>query len=167
MPTDDRSEALLDAVTSRDADGIVRLLAAGADPRGRDGEGVPLLRHAADTGDVALVRPFLDAGAPVDLADQYGVTPLMCAVMAGAPAAELVDLLVACGVDVNSHGDPDEDGHTVLTRALETPAEPIIAALLAAGADPNAARGDGWTPPMLAAQDGPPATVPAAARRRR
>lgn len=139
-----------DAVTRGDSAALIRLLADGVDPATfNDGEPVALL--AAETGKVELVRPFLDAGLPVDW-ECLGLTPLMCAVFAGS--VPLVEFLIARGADVDhSYGGPEPA--TALTGVLES-AEllPVVSVLLRAGADPSLARADGWTPLMMAAHGG-------------
>ncbi|MFD1538753.1 ankyrin repeat domain-containing protein [Nonomuraea guangzhouensis] len=144
--------AVLDAVSRGDSAALVRLFAEGVDPA-VSSDGHPVVHDAADTGEVDLVRPFLDAGLSVDTEDVLmGWTPLMCAV--GVGRLPLVEFLISAGADVNRIGRGTESG-TVLTLALEL-AEPlaIVSVLLRAGADPNLSRPDGWTPLMLAAYEG-------------
>lgn len=56
--------------------------------------------------------------------------------------------LLAHGADVN-YRSPRGKGETVLTMAC-TIHPKLVDLYLASGADPNLARGDGWTPLMLA-----------------
>lgn len=149
------TERLAEAIEACDAAAVVASLAAGADPRARDDEGTLLVLRAAETGDVTMVRAFLDAGAPIDVADDGGWTPLFVAITDGN--VELAELLIARGASCASReGGVGSQGDTVITAALSSPAAgALIPALLRAGADPNAPRGDGWTPLMLVAQDGP------------
>lgn len=157
---------VLAAIAAGDGAAVARHLAGLDDANLRDDEGMPLILSAADTGDVDLVRPFLDAGVAVDtVAESIDWTPLISAVQAGDAAVPLVAELIARGADVN-HRESCE-GATVLAMALSTrnlnenqgASADTVAALLDAGADPNQARADGWTPLMLAAQDGNPAVV--------
>ncbi|MBG6092163.1 ankyrin repeat domain-containing protein [Actinomadura viridis] len=149
----DSDQALLDAISSGDSAALTRLFADGADPATGNGDGDPVVLDAADTGKVELVRPFLDAGLPVDAESDLGTTPLMCAVSTGS--LPLVEFLVSRGADVNRVQRGGVEPGTVLTWALEL-AEPlaIVSALLRAGADPDLPRPDGWTPLMLAAFHG-------------
>ncbi|GAA2121004.1 hypothetical protein GCM10009780_81280 [Actinomadura alba] len=80
----DTAEALLDAITSGDSAALTRLFADDVDPATSNDDGDPMVLDAADTGKVELVRPFLDAGLPVDPESDLGITPLMCAVSTGS-----------------------------------------------------------------------------------
>ena len=154
---------MLDAIVAADAAALARLLDGVPGVDLRDEDGTPLILLAADSGDLDLVRPFLDAGTPVDTVhERHGWTPLISAVHAGDVAAPLVAELIARGADVNRL--VTDDGETALTLAvggeLAAPASAgIVGMLIRAGADPDRPRGDGWTPLMLAAQGGDPAVV--------
>lgn len=146
------NEALLDAISVGDPVAVARALAGGADP-GTDEDDLPAMLVAADTGEVDLVRPFLEAGHPVDTANEWGRTPLMCAVSVGR--LPLVEFLVGEGADVNRGEHDITEASTVLTAAFElADPVPIVSVLLRAGADATDARPDGWTPLMLAAVRG-------------
>ncbi|MFG1960030.1 ankyrin repeat domain-containing protein [Nonomuraea sp. NPDC049028] len=149
---DDPAAAVLDAVARGDSAALIRLFAQNVDPA-VSGEFHLVAYDAADTGQIDLVRPFLDAGLPVDAeVSSSGWTPLMCAV--GARSLPLVEFLISAGADVNRAGRGAEAA-TVLTLALElAESQAIVSALLRAGADPNLSRPDGWTPLMLAALEG-------------
>ena len=68
---------LLDAVSADNVDQVRRLLAAGADPNERHGDGATALMLAAHAGKLDLVRTLIDAGADVNLTDERGWGPLM------------------------------------------------------------------------------------------
>ncbi|WP_432833580.1 ankyrin repeat domain-containing protein [Dactylosporangium sp. CA-092794] len=152
--------ALLEAITARDAAALALLFTSGADPAAVDEDGIPLLIFAAESGDVELVRTFLDAGLPAD-ADcgyQRGTTALICAARQGH--LPLVEFLLTRRADPNRVERGDVEPGTALTFAMERPdPAPLVAALLAAGADPNLPRPDHWTPLMLAASYGHEAVV--------
>jgi hypothetical protein len=70
----DRAAALLDAVKYGRTDEVRQLLARGADARGRDEYGIPMLSWARN---VDIAKMLLAAGAPVDAVGSNGLTPLM------------------------------------------------------------------------------------------
>ena len=88
------AQALLDAIATGESGTLAGLLASGVDPATRDG-GRPVVLDAAETGEVGLVRPFLDAGLPVDMESDRGTTALMCAV--SAASLPLVEFLISEG----------------------------------------------------------------------
>jgi ankyrin repeat protein/beta-lactamase regulating signal transducer with metallopeptidase domain len=129
---------------------------------------------AVRTGDLAVLRQVLDAGADPEEAGQDGQRPLMVAV--DADNADMARALLEAGADVNVHDGHgatplqravagsrsdmvqvllqhgpdtearDRDGNTPLLAALPARAEQSVELLLAAGADPNAADSMGRTP---------------------
>lgn len=151
---------LLALIEAGDADGLRRALAAGADPRATDDEDVPLALLAAETGRVELVAPFVEGGLPIDHGDRLGITLLHAAVMTGAAALPLVAWLLARGADPDRMALDDDDAKAPLHSALEGgDGGAIVRALVRAGADVDARRGDGWTPLMLASHAGDAALV--------
>lgn len=91
-----------------------------------------------------LALRFLECGAEAFAVDACGRSPLDVAV--DAAVVPLVVALVERGADVNWR---DKHGRTALFGALQLPepvALPIVKALLAAGADPEAAAANGETP---------------------
>ena len=155
------STALMWAVAEGHA-GIVReLLAAGADPRASTVKGFTPLLYAARNGDVPMARTLLAAGVDVDHTGADGTHALPYAIILGHDA--FAHFLIDEGADPNAsmggvralhatvgrvdtwlgdwnrrHGGSDRY-RTIGRRAIEsTRALPLVEALLARGADPNA-----------------------------
>ncbi|BCW85219.1 MAG: ankyrin repeat domain-containing protein [Paenarthrobacter ureafaciens] len=100
-----------------------------------DDEAVALahtLFDAAREGNSALLRGYLDAGAPATLTNAAGDSLLMLAAYHGHE--ETVQLLVHHGADVNSANDR---GQTPLAGAVFKGYTGVARALLDAGADPD------------------------------
>jgi len=169
------------------AEDVVRLLLAhGANPNARLkkpimqrqhtfgdgalGDGATPLMRAAKSGDVALLRQLLAAGADPKLELPNGSTAMMFAAGLGwrngsalAPsydqgseddAVEAIRLLRSAGMDLQA---PDHNGDTPLHAAVGgRKSEKIIRYLLAEGADPTAANAKGVTPLTLAETRGTP-----------
>ncbi|ERI37803.2 ankyrin [Arthrobacter sp. AK-YN10] len=90
------------------------------------------LFDAAREGNSALLRGYLDAGAPATLTNAAGDSLLMLAAYHGHE--ETVQLLVHHGADVNSANDR---GQTPLAGAVFKGYTGVARALLDAGADPD------------------------------
>ena len=90
------------------------------------------LLDAARTGDAETVRAFLDNGAPANLRDASGNSPLMLAAYHGH--AELVRELAARGADADLANDR---GQSPLAGAAFKGFTDVATALLEAGADPH------------------------------
>ena len=91
---------------------------------------------------------LLAAGANLNTADAYGVTPICIAAHKGH--LQVVGMLLAAGADRNA---ADEYGATPILAAAENGNHQIVDMLLAAGADKNAAD-DGRTPIFVEAWNG-------------
>src|SRR5688572_25368823 len=168
------------AATNGSASMIDRLLKAGAKPnepltQARD----TALMMAARTGGTGAIRLLVEAGADVNVKETWGgTTALMWAVSEGH--LEAARLLIAAGADVKARSNfvaaangRGFEGRTPLTNATDAkPAEfasgwltPLMLAareghvelsrlLVSAGADVNAAAGDGKTALALAIFNG-------------
>ena len=91
------------------------------------------LLDLARTGDVDGLVPYLDAGAPVDLADEAGNTLLMLAAYHGQ--ASLVGELARRGADVDAL---NARGQSPLAGAVFKGEVEVVTALLERGADLDA-----------------------------
>ena len=85
---------LLDLVKNGDADGLRAALAAGLskNPCNKDGES--LLHLICRRGDSSLLSVMLEAGCDIQVADDYGRTPLHDACWAAKPAFAVVEMLL-------------------------------------------------------------------------
>ena len=90
------------------------------------------LLDAARNGDSAPLLSLIDQGAPVDLRDSSGNSPLMLAAYHGH--AELVRELAARGADVDLANDR---GQSPLAGVAFKGFTDVAQVLLEAGADPN------------------------------
>lgn len=90
------------------------------------------LFEMARAGNATTLGAYVDAGAPVDLANEAGDTLVMLAAYHGHPSA--VRSLVARGADVNRANDK---GQTPLAGAVFKGVDDVVRILLEAGADPH------------------------------
>jgi uncharacterized protein len=114
---------------------------------------------AVKLGDLTAVQRLIAAGADSNARDEDGATALMLAAHAGQ--LPLVAALLAAGADVNVN---DALGWTALSKSvynaeLKRGFADVSAALIAAGANLEAAIGYGVRPLMLAAGYGETAVV--------
>ena len=137
------------------------LVTRGAQVNTRDEEGRTALMHAVDRGDVEVVEALLQAGADASVVNQAGATALMYALQEPSPynpqetakltkrRIESARLLLARGKigDINA---PNEDGETLLMRAINLGEPELVKALLDRGADANRSDVLGRTSVILA-----------------
>ena len=144
----DGSTALLWAVYYDDDDTVGVLLGAGADANAANEYGEAPLSLAASKRNRAIAATLLDAGADPHAVKPSGETVLMAAARAGSLA--VVELLLPRGVDVNAR-EPDRR-QTALMFAAAGRHRDVAEALVAAGADVNAASTGGSTALHFAVQ---------------
>jgi len=139
-----------DAIVANDIERVRYLLAHGAHPDARDGEGYTPLINATRFSFVEVATYLAEHKADVNLGDRNDWTPLMYAAWQDNP--ELVSMLMKHGAKIDVVA---VDGLTPLAIAAQNGKIKAAEALVAAGADVNApvAKG-GYTPLMLAAISG-------------
>lgn len=155
-------DQLLRAVLEKNIDEMKRLVAAGANPDGKDLWGLPLL-FAIDTGDKRVVKEILDLGAQINLSRKEKLDACSFASLASLrlDSLEIFNFLLERGLNVNC-----KEPHRGATALIELAGErrlwrwewrhrpkdpmavklvdpkPLIQRLIAAGANVNAT--DGW-----------------------
>lgn len=123
---------LFRAAESGSAECVRLLLAAGADPKSRDSSKRTAMYYARSVG---VVQALLQAGLPLEDADEYGWSPLDNAVSDGEDALPRVRALIEAGANVNAAHDR---GYTVFMSAVGSGRYPALLRLLvASGADPH------------------------------
>ena len=142
------------AVLNGDRAALATALEGGADPNAADSYGWTPLHFVALIARIisepVLVAELVAAGADPDARDLAGMTPLDNAAMYYGGMA-VVEALLAGGADPGSAGARrDNDGHSALHHAAMALQMEVIAALLEAGADPEAVDLEGNTPLDLA-----------------
>lgn len=142
---------LADAAQERDSTAINAILSArGANPNGVQVDGTTALHWASHFNDRALVERLIKAGADVNAANRYGVTPLMLASEHGQGSG-VVEKLLAAGARPDT---ATQEGETALLLASRAGDTASVRLLLAKGAAVYAA--EGWrrqTPLMWAAAE--------------
>lgn len=140
-------------------EGILRLIAAGADIHSPDKYGITPLKQACNVGSRRIVAALLEAGARrVGVTGDPDTRPspwdeslpeLHLAARDGDPS--IVRLLLRDGADV---AEVDRTGRTPLYWAAHFGRDAAVRVLLDAGADPNAPSGRGLSPLRMAAFGG-------------
>lgn len=131
-----------------DTASVRRLLAAGADPFARDGEGRTPFRVAADSGAVGVLRLLAGPEARLGLRDEESLTPLERALASRVWAA--ADALLDAGARPDAAGE----GWGAVHYAAREGAGPVLHRLLEEGAEPDPGPDDDWRPITLAAYNG-------------
>ena len=135
--------ALLRAIATDDLETVQQLVRAHARVDGMDSQLTPL-SAAAQRGNVALLQVLLRAGADVNRSGADGLTPLTHAAQRNHLSA--VQVLVRAGARVVGSGSASANGVDLLNNAVRQSSVPMVEALLAGGADPNAPDADGLSP---------------------
>ena len=104
-----------------------------------------LVRGAAESGRVGVVKVLTLAGADLNSLDPQGQTALGRAALQGD--RDLVQTLIDSGADING---PDLQGITPLASAVYGGHSELVSLLLEAGADVSVQDREGWTPLMAA-----------------
>lgn len=124
---------------------IALLLARGASPWMVDDYGTTVL-HEAGSAAVATMLLDLVGDGQVDVSDDDGVTPLVCAVQLGK--ADVAEVYLARGADVTTRLPRTTE--SLLHFAARSGDARLVACLLAHGADPRATDGGGALPVHVA-----------------
>src|SRR4029077_9368775 len=153
--SDDGTTPLM-AATHSGQDATIRfLLDKGADVLMRNHRGWSALLFAAGRGLAATGEVMVERGASVNAASSDGWTPMLIAASERSPA--FLRMLLKHQANV---GQRTPDGRTGLILACEDNEEMgppdlyTVQVLLDAGAEPNAADHEGWTPLMMIARYG-------------
>ena len=94
------------------------------------------LHQAVVSGDGAVVQRLIRSGTDVNVANRYGVTPLLLAAQRGR--GDLIDALLKAGANVKRAEARMPEGQTLLMHAARTGDIASIKALITAGSNVNA-----------------------------
>jgi ankyrin repeat protein len=147
---EDGATALLWAAHWDDLTEAELLLNAGADANAADDHGVTPLGQACENASAAMVARLLAAKADPDAAQVNGLTPLMIAARTGSVA--VVTALLDAGAQVNATTTGTHE--SALMWAVAQRHRDVVGALLARGADVQAAPGQAFSPLLRAARNG-------------
>jgi ankyrin repeat protein len=124
---------IAEALKKRDREAVRALLAQHADVKAPLPDGSTALHWTAHWDDVDTADLIIRAGASVDAADDYGVTPLLLAAENGS--ARMVDVLLKAGANPNL---ALPTGETALMTAARTGRVDVLKSLIGRGVDVNA-----------------------------
>ena len=171
------NDEVIDAVEDGDTEALEDLLSRGANPNAIDSVNLSALMNAVMNQNAEIVRILLEAGAEVNNQDKEGGMPLIQA--ASLPNLEIVQLLIRHGADLQNQGREalinarlynlldnaqalveaginntldaqDNDGNTLLMRAIRHDNIVYAHELIAAGAQVNVKSNNGMTALMIA-----------------
>ena len=166
---------LVDAAKHGDSGAVRSLLKQHAGVNTPEPDGATSLSWAAHWDNLEMADLLIRAGAKVDAANDYGVTPLMLACINGSAAmvdrllkagavatnaafmrctqtgnVEAVKSLLVRGANVNAN--ESRRGQTALMWAAAAKHPEVVRVLIDHGADVHSRSKDGFTPLMFAAQ---------------
>jgi ankyrin repeat protein len=131
---DDGTTPLHWAAHNNDADGVDRLIKAGASLNAKNEYGATPLSEAAMNGNTVIIEKLLKAGADPNLAAADGMTPLM--IVARSTNVKAARLLLEHGANVNAAEDQKKQTALMWASAQNRPE--MVKELVARGADVNA-----------------------------
>jgi uncharacterized protein len=99
-------------------------------------DGTTALHLAVRAGDRPATERLIRSGAQVNVANRYGVTPLLLAAQRGH--AELIDVLLKAGASVKRAEAVLPEGQTLLMHAARTGDVAALKSLITGGSDLNA-----------------------------
>ena len=141
MPVSDKHKELYDASLEGDDARVAQLLEDGVEPdEYKDDDGYTALQRAATRGHHEIVSRLINAGADLNIQNNYENTALHWA--AFYEHNEVTSRLLEAGADLNIQ---NKDGKSCLHFAAEKSQE-IVVKLLEAGADPYLQNNEGKTP---------------------
>lgn len=126
---------LIEAVKNRNIALVHAMLQERVDVNTPQADGATALHWAALLDDVETTDLLIRAGAQVDAANDYGVTPLALACTNGRAGEPVVERLLKAGANPNS---ARQTGETVLMTAARSGSLEAVKLLLDHGADVNA-----------------------------
>jgi ankyrin repeat protein len=124
---------LIDAARNNDHAAAMGFVAERADPNQTESDGTTPLHWAVHHDDAELVRRLLEAGARVDVINDYGASPMSEAAVVANVA--VLEALLDAGADVDSANADGQTALMVVARGGNTAAAKL---LLDRGADVNA-----------------------------
>jgi ankyrin repeat protein len=124
---------VIDAAKHERAADVRALVQQHVSVEAREPDGTTALHWTVRADDVESTKLLLRAGASVNTANRYGVTPMALAALNGNPT--MITLLLGAGADPNA---ASPEGETALMTAARTGNAACVVALLDAGADVGA-----------------------------
>lgn len=136
--------AMIEAVIIGLDGAVAHFLSEGANPNGVDEHGAPILHltfsHQSDEPSIEkIARMMVAAGA--NPRAPHGAGPglpeRIISVFSASQAARMIDLISSLGFDIDARGPRDRTALMLAAERLALGSEPVVEALLRAGADPG------------------------------